>query len=223
MALRRARTSKQTPTVRRRTSLQHGTAAAHPSFPQATPGDGWLPARKSVHRGSRHTAKPRNTELVIITGMSGSGKASALKAFEDLGYYCVDNLPVDLIPRFAELAEHSGEIDRTALVLDVREGGQLERLPAMLKSLKKILPTTVVYLEASDPALIRRFSETRRPHPLGIDNTVKSALAAERRRLRPIRAIADLVIDTSKFNVHELRSYVTERFQEKSAEREILV
>jgi len=202
----------------------HGRVGKH--TPPAHPSDGFHSAESAEKRGrgGRGAGKPRrNTELVIITGMSGSGKASALKAFEDLGYYCVDNLPVDLIPRFAELAEHSGEIDRTALVLDVREGGQLERLPAMLKSLKKILPTTVVYLEASDPALIRRFSETRRPHPLGIDNTVKSALAAERRRLRPIRAIADLVIDTSKFNVHELRSYVTERFQEKSAEREILV
>lgn len=155
--------------------------------------------------------------------MSGSGKASVLKAFEDLGYYCVDNLPVDLIPRFAELAQHSGEIERTALVLDVREGGQLERLPGMLKSVKKMLPTTILYLEASDQALIRRFSETRRPHPLGTDSTVKAAVATERRRLRPLRAIADLVIDTSKFNVHELRSYVTERFQQKSPEKGILV
>src|ERR1700675_5125308 len=89
-------------------------------------------------------------ELVIITGMSGSGKASALKAFEHLGYYCVDNLPVDLIPRFAELALQSGEIPRTALVVDVREGSQLERLPAILKSIRKMIPTRVVFLEASD-------------------------------------------------------------------------
>src|SRR5690348_13877048 len=207
-------------TIRRR---EHGRAGMRSAPAHAS--DGFHPTESVEKRGrGARAGKPRrNTELVIITGMSGSGKASALKAFEDLGYYCVDNLPIDLIPRFAELAEHSGEIDRTALVLDVREGGQLERLPAMLKSLKKILPTTVIYLEASDPALIRRFSETRRPHPLGIDNTVKSALAAERRRLRPIRAIADLVIDTSKFNVHELRSYVTERFQQKSPEQGILV
>lgn len=179
------------------------------------------PVRPRRRIGDKTTAP--SAELVIITGMSGSGKASVLKAFEDLGYYCVDNLPIDLIPRFADLAQHSGEIDRTALVLDVREGGQLERLPAMLKSVKQILPTTVIYLEASDQALIRRFSETRRPHPLGTDSTVKSALAAERRRLRPIRAIADLVIDTSRFNVHELRSYVTERFQQKSPEKGVLV
>ena len=165
-------------------------------------------ARKADHRDG--------TELVIITGMSGSGKASALKAFEDLGYYCVDNLPVDLIPRFAELALQSGEIPRTALVVDVREGSQLERLPAILKSIKRMIPTRVIFLEATDASLLRRFSETRRPHPLGTDTTVKASLTAERRHLRPIRAIADLAIDTSKFNVHELRAHLTDRFKQQS-------
>ena len=155
-------------------------------------------------------------ELVIITGMSGSGKASALKAFEDLGYYCVDNLPVELIPRFAELALQSGEIPRTALVVDVREGSQLEKLPAILKSVKRTIPTRVIYLEASDAALLRRYSETRRPHPLGTGTTVRASLGAERRHLRAIRAIADLVIDTSKFNVHELRAHLTDRFKQHS-------
>jgi len=162
-------------------------------------------------------------ELVIITGMSGSGKASALKAFEDLGYYCVDNLPVELIPRFAELAMQSAEIRRTALVVDVREGSKLERLPGILKSVKRQIPTRVIYLEASDASLVRRFSETRRPHPLGMDASVKSSLTTERRHLKPIRAIADLVIDTSKFNVHELRAYLTDRFQKHSADKNILV
>jgi UPF0042 nucleotide-binding protein len=165
-------------------------------------------SRKADHRDG--------TELVIITGMSGSGKASALKAFEDLGYYCVDNLPVDLIPRFAELALQSGEIPRTALVVDVREGTQLERLPAILKSIKRMIPTRVIFLEASDASLLRRFSETRRPHPLGTDTTVKASLTAERRHLRSLRAIADLVIDTSKFNVHELRAHLTDRFKQQS-------
>src|SRR5258707_6836456 len=112
-------------------------------------------------------------DLVIITGMSGSGKASVLKAFEDLGYYCVDNLPVGLIPRFADLVVQSPEIERTALVVDVREGAQLSELPAMLRSLKRILPTRVIYLEAKDAVLLRRFSETRRPHPLGVNSTVQ--------------------------------------------------
>jgi UPF0042 nucleotide-binding protein len=166
-------------------------------------------ARKVEHRDG--------SELVIITGMSGSGKASALKAFEDLGYYCVDNLPVDLIPRFAELALQSGEIPRTALVVDVREGSQLERLPAILKSIKRMIPTRVIFLEASDASLLRRFSETRRPHPLGTDTTVQASLTTERRHLRSLRALADLVIDTSKFNVHELRSHLTDRFKQHSS------
>jgi RNase adapter protein RapZ len=161
--------------------------------------------------------------LVIITGMSGSGKASALKAFEDLGYYCVDNLPVELIPRFAELAVQSGEIQRTALVVDVREGSKLEQLPGILKGIKRLIPTKVVYLEASDAALVRRFSETRRPHPLGTDEPVKASLQAERRHLKQIRAIADLVIDTSKFNVHELRAHVIDQFKQHSTAKNILV
>lgn len=184
-----------------------------------------MPPRSKIKKPVPAAAKPvrvrkadhrDGTELVIITGMSGSGKASALKAFEDLGYYCVDNLPVDLIPRFAELALQSGEIPRTALVVDVREGSQLERLPAILKSIKRMIPTRVIFLEASDASLLRRFSETRRPHPLGTDTTVKASLTTERRHLRSLRALADLVIDTSKFNVHELRSHLTERFKQQS-------
>jgi len=162
-------------------------------------------------------------ELVIITGMSGSGKASVLKAFEDLGYYCVDNLPVGLIPRFAELVGPSSEIERTALVVDVREGTQLESLPAIVKSVKRMLPTKVIYLEAEDAILLRRYSETRRPHPLGKNAPVRASLAAERRHLRAIRAMADLVIDTSKFNVHELRAYITARFHKQQTDKNILV
>jgi UPF0042 nucleotide-binding protein len=181
-----------------------------------------MPIRRKLRKVLRKAPAPAHTrtgahregaELVIITGMSGSGKASALKAFEDLGYYCVDNLPVELIPRFAELALQSGEIPRTALVVDVREGTQLEKLPAILRSVKRTIPTRVIFLEASDAVLLRRFSETRRPHPLGTDAPVRSSLEAERRRLRTIRGIADLVIDTSKFNVHELRAHLTDRFK----------
>ena len=176
---------------------------------------------QSARSKSRDSQPP--PELVVITGMSGSGKASVLKAFEDLGYYCVDNLPVELIPRFAELAVQSSEIRRTALVVDVREGTQLDKLPGILKAIRKMIPTKVVYLEASDEVLLRRFSETRRPHPLGTDAPVKSALKAERKHLGSIRNIADFVIDTSKFNVHELRAHITERFREHSSEKGILV
>jgi UPF0042 nucleotide-binding protein len=178
---------------------------------------------QKIARNSVPHDRSDSGELVIITGMSGSGKASVLKAFEDLGYYCVDNLPVGLIPRFAELAGQSTEIGRTALVVDVREGRQLEELPAIVKSVKRILPTRMVFLEASDAVLLRRYSETRRPHPLGHDAPVKTSVTAERGRLRHIRKMADLVIDTSKFNVHELRSHIIELFQKKEKGRNILV
>src|SRR5438270_136097 len=178
--------------------------------------------RKPKKPSVPHDGRPP-AELVIITGMSGSGKASALKAFEDLGYYCVDNLPVELIPRFAELAVQSAEIQRTALVVDVREGSKLEQLPKILKSVKRMIPTKVLFLEASDASLVRRFSETRRPHPLGTDAPVKASLLAERRHLKPIRAIADLIIDTSKFNVHELRAHVTDQFKQHASDKNILV
>jgi UPF0042 nucleotide-binding protein len=183
------------------------------------------PARKGSGKATGRSNRNRlqSAELVIITGMSGSGKASVLKAFEDLGYYCVDNLPVELIPRFAEMAVQSAEIRRTALVVDVREGSQLEQLPGILKSVRRLIPTKVVFLEASDSVLVRRFSETRRPHPLGTDAPVKSALRAERRHLGDIRSLADFVIDTSKFNVHELRAEITHRFREKSSAKGILV
>lgn len=192
----------------------------------------FMRARKpSGHRSknSTNTSNPRlrererSPELVIITGMSGSGKASVLKAFEDLGYYCVDNLPVELIPRFAELTVRSRDSRRTALVIDVREGAELGKLPEILKSVRRMIPTKVVFLEASDAVLLRRFSETRRPHPLGTDAPVKASLKAERRHLGAIRRVADFVIDTSKFNVHELRAHINERFHEKSPEKSILV
>lgn len=178
--------------------------------------------RKLSSKKSSRDGRPRN-ELVIITGMSGSGKASVLKAFEDLGYYCVDNLPVGLIPRFAELIGQSAEIARTALVVDVREGRQLEELPAILKSVRRITATQMIFLEASDAVILRRYSETRRPHPLGTDTPVKASLNTERRHLRPIRALADLVIDTSKFNVHELRAHITGLFHKEDKDRNILV
>jgi len=179
-------------------------------------------ARKVAHKASPQNSRPSG-ELVIITGMSGSGKASVLKAFEDLGYYCVDNLPIGLIPRFAELVGQSSEIERTALVVDVREGRQLEELPEIVKSVRRMISTKVIFLEASDSVLLRRYSETRRPHPLGTNTTGKASLCAERRHLRHIRNLADLVIDTSKLNVHELRAHITALFEKKENGRNILV
>jgi RNase adapter protein RapZ len=170
---------------------------------------------------SPHT-EPRH-QLVILTGLSGSGKASALKAFEDLGYYAVDNLPIDLLTPFAELVAQSVEITRAALVVDVREGQRIERFPAMLRELRKRLSTTVIYLEASKAALLRRFSETRRPHPLGREAMVAQAIQAERTLLDPVRNVADILIDTSNFNVHELRAYIQDQFERESVGKSMLV
>src|SRR6516164_7328985 len=131
-------------------------------------------------------------ELVIISGISGAGKQSALKTFEDLGYYCVDNLPVGLIANFADLVRDTLEIDRAALVVDIREGEGLDQLPAVLRSLRQSMRTSVLFLEAADDVLLRRYSETRRPHPLGRQRSVKASLRDERRRLEPVRNLADL-------------------------------
>ena len=166
-----------------------------------------------VKRRRKTDEESDGRELVILTGMSGSGKASALKSFEDLGYYSVDNLPLDLIPRFADLVLKSAEITRAALVIDVREGIRLDRFPAILKQVRKVLPTRVVFLEASEDAIVRRFSETRRPHPLGRGETVMASIRAERKRLDPIRNVADILLDTTKFNVHDLRAHINAQFE----------
>lgn len=180
----------------------------------------------AVKRASKKAAaaSPERTgELVILTGMSGSGKLSALKAFEDLGYYSVDNLPLDLVPRFADLVRSSSEIERAALVVDVREGARLEAFPEILRKVRKVLPTRVVFLEASEEALIRRFSETRRPHPMGRAETVQKSIRAERKRLDPIRNVADILLDTTKFNVHELRAHINAQFERGESDRNLTV
>jgi RNase adapter protein RapZ len=151
---------------------------------------------------------------VILTGLSGSGKGSVLNTFEDLGYYCVDNLPVALIPTFSELYEEGrGEVERAALLVDAREGEQIEKLPGIYRRLSSEHPATLVFIEASDEALVRRFSETRRPHPLAQGDSVLEGIREERRRMAPIRRLADVVIDTTKFTVHELRQFIIDRFQ----------
>src|SRR6185369_6226744 len=163
------------------------------------------------------------TELVIITGLSGSGKGTVLKAFEDLGFYSVDNLPLELIPKFAELTKDSPNIRSAALVVDIREGGALERFPALFKRIRRMVPTRLIFLEADDASLLRRFSETRRPHPLGTGQSVAASIRRERERLKPIRALAEPIINTSKFNVHELRETIHSTFRGKKGTPEILV
>lgn len=165
-----------------------------------------------MKRTRRNRARDAH-HLVLLTGLSGSGKGSVLNTFEDLGFYCVDNLPVALIPKFSELYVEGGEIERAALLVDAREGEQIDKLPGIYRQLVNEHPATLVFIEASDEALMRRFSETRRPHPLGRGESIAEGIREERRRMAPIRRLADVVIDTTKFNVHELRQSIIDRFQ----------
>jgi len=152
--------------------------------------------------------------LVIITGTSGSGKLTALKAFEDLGFYAVDNLPIALVSKFADLTTDSKSRRRAALIIDIREGEALKQFPAIYAELKRTSSAMLLFLDAEDEILRRRYSETRRPHPLGVNSPVLHSIAEEREQLAPIRALADVFIDTSKLNVHDLRRMISEKFQD---------
>jgi len=165
----------------------------------------------------------RKPELVIITGLSGSGKGSVLKALEDLGFYSVDNLPVELIPKFAELTRDNPSIPAAALVVDVREGAGLKVFPRVYTALRRSVNARLIFLEAAEDAIVRRFSETRRPHPLGTGKSIVRSIRSERAQLEPIRALAELVIDTSKFTVHELREFIGERFRGPRTESDITI
>jgi UPF0042 nucleotide-binding protein len=173
---------------------------------------------------NNETSTGSDPELVLITGMSGSGKGSVLRSLEDIGYHAVDNLPVELIETFAHLASDSASGKRAALVVDAREASGLKKIPAILKKLRSRLTVRVVFLEAGDEALLRRFSETRRPHPLGGgEQSIAESIASERELLNPIRALSDVTIDTSKFNVHELRDFIRQRFTPGGEQAKILV
>ena len=157
-------------------------------------------------------------DIVIITGLSGSGMSSATNAFEDLGYFCVDNLPLTLLPTFARLIEPDEEdnarIKRAAIVINIREGHFLSEFNDQLRELKTggDLEVFVLFLEAADEALQRRFSETRRPHPADVGGGLLDAIRHEREAMGEIRAHADLIVDTSEFSVHTLRQYLVNRF-----------
>ena len=173
-------------------------------------------------RPKARTSNNSARQLVILTGLSGSGKGSVLNTFEDLGFYCVDNLPVKLIPTFSELYVEGVEIERAALLVDAREGEQIDKLPTIYRKLSAEQPATLVFVEASDEVLKRRFSETRRPHPLSHGGSIAEGIAAERHRMAPIRRLADVIIDTSKFTVHELRQFIIDKFQ-RPGSRPLLV
>ncbi len=164
--------------------------------------------------------KPR---LVIITGLSGSGKLTVLKAFEDLGYYCVDHLPIALVPKFADLTRESRSARRAALVIDIREGDALKEFPSIYNSLRQKIDSTLLFLDAEDEVLQRRFSETRRPHPLGTEASVLKSIQEERSQLTPIQALADFSINTSKLTVHDLRALIVERFGGKREAKQIVI
>ena len=164
--------------------------------------------------------------LFIVTGMSGAGKGQVIRALEDAGFYCMDNLPLDLFPFFLELLEGArGEMRPfLALGLDLREEELDRRFPALYEALRKSpLRTRILFVEASDEALVRRFSETRRPHPLSPKGSVEQGIALERARLTQIREKSDRIIDTSRLTVHQLKAIVEEEAANFAAVREMTV
>jgi RNase adapter protein RapZ len=177
---------------------------------------------RAAAKPAKKLKKPAK-ELVIVTGISGAGKASALRAFEDLGYHAVDNLPLELLLEFATLVGKSADVEQAVIVVDIREGVTLDRLPEILIGVRKILPTQVVFLEAQDAVLVRRYSETRRPHPLGKSETVSRSIVEERQLLDPIRNLADTLIDTSNYNVHQLRAHILDRFGHEEKSKQLLI
>jgi RNase adapter protein RapZ len=157
-------------------------------------------------------------DLVIVTGMSGSGKGTVLKAFEDMGFFCIDNLPVSLIYPFVEgIRSTGGEIKHAVLVIDIRAGEKLRELENVIDDLRHSgFHLFVLYLEAKDEVLIRRFSETRRPHPLSAEIPLRNAIQNERARLLELRMSADVTIDTSDYTVHQIKARVMELFRKHS-------
>ena len=183
----------------------------------------------------------KNIRVILISGLSGSGKTTAIKALEDIGFYCVDNLPILLLPKFIELFEQSGgKISKVAVVEDIRgeasyppsrepgdaegETNFLEDSRTMIQNLKREgYPIEILFLESSDPVLMRRFSETRRQHPLAVGGSIREGLLLERERLQGIRDMANQVIDTSQLNVHQLKEKIQQYAQEERSSSHMTV
>jgi len=195
-------------------AVPYSTELPRPIARRLDPGDRIL--NSAVELDAKTPETGATPPFVVLTGLSGSGKGTVLRVFEDLGYYAVDNLPVELIPTFAELCRHSPEIERAALVVDAREGSSLERFPAIYQELKSETEAQMIFLEAGDEVLQRRFSETRRPHPVSGGGAVLDSIREERRRLEPIKTLADLTVDTSKYGIHDLRRLIMSRFSGES-------
>ncbi|MGB9835860.1 MAG: RNase adapter RapZ [Candidatus Saccharicenans sp.] len=161
-------------------------------------------------------------DFIIVTGLSGSGKTVVSRYLEDVGYYCVDNLPAKLIPELVSLWQRrKAEIDKIALVVDIREPNFLKEFPAVLKRLK--IKPFIVFLEASDEALVKRFSESRRPHPLALKKSILEGVRLERKKLAKIKAMADEVIDTTDLNLSQLKEQINKKLLKKQKQMQINV
>jgi len=168
--------------------------------------------REKRHAARRAARTAVTSKFVVLTGLAGSGKSQAIRALEDLGYFCVDNLPIELLPMLADLTMRAGtEIARAAVVVDIREGKMLEEFPRAYRRLqqKRGLNPVLIFLEAKVPTLVRRFSETRRPHPLAPDRSALEGIREERMAMQKVRRMADHIVDTSEMTVHELRQAFT--------------
>jgi len=173
----------------------------------------------------RRRREPERGRFIVVTGLSGAGKSQAIRALEDLGYFCVDNLPTQLIPTLANLSRRSPELPKVALVIDVREGSFLRQFPRVWAKLKATpgLDPLLIFLEASHEALVRRFSETRRPHPLAHGRPVVEGLRTERRQMQKIRDLADEIVDTTQLTVHQLRERFLEFSEARTKRQKLLV
>jgi RNase adapter protein RapZ len=182
---------------------------------------------RSVPKPARSRRRARGTtQFMVVTGLSGSGKTHAIHALEDLGYFCVDNLPTQLTPTFAELCiRGEAGLGRVAIVVDVRERGFLTQFPPVYRRLRSLpgVDAKLIFLEASRSALVRRFSETRRPHPLAPDRSVAEGIDEERTKMLAIRAMADVIVDTSNLTVHELREAFGRLTRHEGARAEMVV
>ena len=182
---------------------------------------------RAARKKTRSRAPQRAaTRFMVVTGLSGSGKTHAIHALEDLGYFCVDNLPTQLIPTFAELCTRGeAHLERVAIVVDVRERGFLSQFPPVFRKLRSLpgVEAKLIFLEANRSALVRRFSETRRPHPLAPDRSVSEGIDEERKKMLAIRAMADVIVDTSNLTVHELRAAFGRMTRDESTRADMVV
>ena len=164
------------------------------------------------------------TNLVIISGLSGSGKSTSVNVLEDLGYYCVDNIPPTLLPTFIELCENSDKgISKVAFVIDIREGVFFDRAPDVIKEFKKKgYPVDIIFLESSDTAIVKRYKETRRRHPLSSDGNILEGISKEREMLEELKDLSNYTIDTSELNVHQLKNIIRSKFDQSSTHNILL-